>query len=162
MDDMYFLAEPVCRCSGSRWRNAAAGSRTSARITFANGKATLVTSSWTSGLEEAAAAGSHTSFVKQLHDNGQWESLALCVLSDNYGDELGWYFLGRAAEGMALCDAAEVYYKLSSERSEKFVTRCKSIGSGPCTDLHLPQDLEERLRAIRSMRDAGKCVIPAC
>lgn len=129
-------------------------------LDFANGKATLVTPAWTSGLEEAAAAGSHSHLVQQLHDSGQWESLALYVLSDNYGDDLRWYFLGRAAEGMALCDAAEVYYGLSRERSEKLVTRCKSIGSGPCTDLHLPQDLEERFRAIRNMRDAGKCVIP--
>lgn len=119
-----------------------------------------MTPGWTSGLTEAAAAGFHSSLAKQLHDNGQWESLALLVLTDNYGDDLRWYFLGRAAEGMALCDAAETYYSLSKERSGKFVTRCKSIGSGPCGGFSFPEDLEERFQTVQVMRAAGKCLIP--
>lgn len=128
---------------------------------FANGKVRLVTPGWTSGLTEAAAAISHSSLAKQLHDGGQWESLALLVLTDNYGDDLRWYFLGRAAEGMALCDPAVVYYTRSRERSEKFVTRCKSIGSGPCGGFDLPQDLDARFRAIEIMRADGKCLTPS-
>ena len=130
-------------------------------LDFAYGKATLVRPGWASGFAEAFAAGSHSSLAKQLHDSGQWESLASLVLNDNYGDDLRWYFLGRAAEGMAFCDAAEIYYRLSKERSERLATRCWPIGSTACAGLELPEKLAERFRAIRLMRAAGKCLTPS-
>ena len=127
-------------------------------LEFAYGKATLVTPGWASGFAEAVAAGSHTMLAKQYHDDGQWESLASLVLRDNYGDDLRWYFLGRAAEGMGLCDAAEIYYKLSRERSEKLATRCWPIGSKPCAGLRFPHIVEDRFHAIDVMRAAGQCL----
>lgn len=123
-------------------------------LDFANGKAELITPGWTTGFAAAAAAGSNGPLAKQLHDSGQWETLAAVVLNDRYGDDLRWYFLGRAAEGMSLCDAAEHYYRISKERSERFETRCLSIA---CLGFKLPDILEERFKAVEAMRAARKC-----
>ena len=79
------------------------------------------------------------------------------MLNDRYGDNLRWYYLGRAAEGMSLCDTAERYYRISKERSEHFGSRC--LGKG-CAGVKLPEILEERLIAVEAMRSAGKCSAP--
>ncbi|WP_303723053.1 hypothetical protein [Malonomonas rubra] len=126
-------------------------------LDFASGKAELVTPSWTMGLSEAWAAGTHTLQNQKLHASEQWEALARAVLNDNYGDDLRWYFLGRAAEGLGLCDTALNYYGISRERSKKFVTRC--LG-GACS-IDLPEALVDRLNAIEEKRKAGKCISPS-
>ena len=124
-------------------------------LDFARGKAELTKPGWTTGLAEAGAAVDHTRLTKELHEKRQWESLARIVLNDNYGDNLRWYYLGRAAEGMGLCDAALHYYGISEERSETFVTRC--LG-GVCAGINLPEALEARMIAIEANRTSGKCV----
>jgi hypothetical protein len=126
-------------------------------LEFANGKAELITPGWTTGIAAAVAAESNGPLTKQLHDNGQWKTLAAVVLKDNYGDNLRWYYLGRAAEGMGLCDTAEHYYRISKERSERFETRCLSI---VCRGFKFPEILEERLNAVGAMRSTGKCSVP--
>jgi hypothetical protein len=82
--------------------------------------------------------------------------LATVVLKDNYGDALRWYYLGRAAEGMALCDTAEIYYRVSRERSENLWTRCWSYA---CTGLNVKELLDERSAAIATLRAEGKCQV---
>jgi len=122
-------------------------------LDFAHGQATLVEPRVFEGADPALSAINHTRIAKQLHDDGQWVSLALLVFNDNYGDDVRWYFLGRAAEGMALCDAAETYYAQSRKRSELFWL------GGVRAGLQFPQILDERLAAIQVMRSGGQCVI---
>jgi hypothetical protein len=126
-------------------------------LEFANGKAQLIVPGWTSGFDAAAAAGKDTGLTKKLHDTGQWELLARIVLNDKYGDNLRWYYLGRAAEGMGLCDAAILYYGISKERSKDFVTRCFSVA---CAGITLPEALGDRSVAVEEKRAAGKCTAP--
>jgi len=126
-------------------------------LDFANGKAEMITPGVTTGFAAAWAAASNGQLTKGLHDTGRWESLATVVLEDKFGDNLGWYYLGRAAEGMGLCDTAEHYYMISGERSESFWTRCFSTA---CYGIKLPEVLEERLTAIEAMRSMGKCSAP--
>jgi hypothetical protein len=125
-------------------------------LDFARGKAELITPGVVTGLSEAMAAGGNSQLTKALHDAGQWEALATVVLKDNYGDDLRWYFLGRAAEGMALCDAAEHYYRISLERSESFWTRCLGFA---CAGFKVKELLAERAAAVAAMRSAGKCAV---
>jgi hypothetical protein len=122
---------------------------------FAKGQAELIIPGWTTGFAAAAAAGENTQLTKDLYESGQWEALARVVLNDKYGDDLRWYYLGRAAEGMALCDAAFHYYGISRERSESFTTRCLSIA---CAGIKLPEALDDRFLAIEAKRAAGKCI----
>ena len=123
-------------------------------LDFAAGNAELVTPGIVTGFSAAMSAGSNAALAKYLHDSGQWEALATQVLKDEYGDDLRWYFLGRAAEGLGLCDAAERYYRTSRERSTSFWTRCLSIA---CLGFKLPKILDERVAAVEAMRAAGQC-----
>jgi Zn-dependent protease with chaperone function len=47
---------------------------------------------------------------KRLYDRGAWRDLAVAVTRVSYGNDLAWYLLGAAAQGMGLDDAAKVYY----------------------------------------------------
>ena len=38
--------------------------------------------------------------MKQLLETDQWSDLAVRVLAIGYKDNLAWYYLGRAAEGL--------------------------------------------------------------
>jgi len=126
-------------------------------LDFANGKAELVTPGWVTGIGAASAAGTAGKLTKYLHDSEQWEALAREILRNKYGDNLGWYYLGRAAEGMGLCDAAVLYYAISRERSETRVTRCLGMA---CFGVRFPDVLKDRLLAVETMRAAGKCSTP--
>jgi hypothetical protein len=126
-------------------------------LDFSLGKAALITPGWTTGYAAAMAAGTNGKLTKKLHDSGQWQALARVVLHDQYGDDLRWYYLGRAAEAMALCDTAARYYRISLERSEKFSTRCLGIA---CHGFKLPEWVEVRLTAVEALRAAGKCSEP--
>jgi hypothetical protein len=123
-------------------------------LDFANGKIELIVPGWTTGYTAAWDAGSNSRLTKDLHDNEQWETLARVILNDNYGDNLRWYYLGRAAEGMGLCDTALHYYSISKERSESFITSC--LGAA-CAGVDLPVALENRLIIIEDKRATGKC-----
>lgn len=124
---------------------------------FANGKAKLIKPGWASGFSEAVASGSNSALIKNLYGNGQWDSLARLIISIGYGDNLGWYYLGRAAEGLALCDAALIYYGISRERTQHFSTRCL----GPaCYGVKFPDELDRRMFAVETMRATGQCATP--
>jgi hypothetical protein len=121
---------------------------------FAAGNAKLVTPGIVTGYSAAINAGMSGQLVKYLHDSAQWEALARQVLKDGYGDDLRWYFLGRAAEGLGLCEAAERYYRISQERTASFWTRCLGIA---CLGFEPAQLLDERMVAVEAMRSAGEC-----
>jgi hypothetical protein len=124
-------------------------------LEFAAGNAKLVTPGIVTGYSAAINAGMNGPLAKYLHDSAQWEALATQVLKDGYGDDLRWYFLGRAAEGLGLCVAAERYYRTSQERTASFWTRCLGIA---CVGFKPDQLLEERMAAVEAMRAAGKCL----
>lgn len=123
-------------------------------LDFARGKAELITPGVVTGFSAAWAAAESGALTKSLHDTAQWETLATVVLQDNFGDNLRWYYLGRAAEGMGLCDAAEHYYQISKERSGSFWTRCLSIA---CHGFKVEELLAQRFAVLEVMRSVGKC-----
>lgn len=126
-------------------------------LDFARGQAELITPGAVTGFSAAWAAGGNGPLTKTLHDTGQWETLAAVVLKDNFGDNLRWYYLGRAAEGMGLCDAAEAYYLISKELSKSFWTRCLGLA---CFGLEVEEILPGRMAAVAAMRSAGNCTEP--
>lgn len=48
-----------------------------------------------------------------LYGTGQWQSLASLVMRTGYGNDLTWYYLGRAAEALGYLPAAQRYYSTS-------------------------------------------------
>lgn len=84
-----------------------------------------------------------------------WAELSKIVIQSDAGDDIGYYYLGRAAEGLGHPDAAREYYRLSIDASlsQKFPTQCTLVRGasylGPqCHGLILPRDARSRLAAL--------------
>lgn len=51
----------------------------------------------------------------RLHDQGAWRDLAIAVMTARYGNDLTYYLLGRAAQGLGLAAAAHTYFIRAQE-----------------------------------------------
>jgi tetratricopeptide (TPR) repeat protein len=91
---------------------------------FYEGKASLIIPGLISGTAEAFDYGAKVKERKELYDQKAWEALALSTLKTNYGDNIAWFYLGRAAEGLGYHNAALTYYEKSIELSNSALTRC--------------------------------------
>lgn len=80
--------------------------------------------------------------LKILHDEGRWRQLALETQKIGYSDNLSWYYLGRAAEGLHANNAAKTYYNISIENTNSGL-RCRK-----CNGLNFPQDTSIRLSGL--------------
>jgi len=58
---------------------------------------------------------SQKSAWKRLYDQGAWRDLAVAVTRARYGNDLAYYLLGAAAQGLSLPDAAKAYYTRARE-----------------------------------------------
>lgn len=59
----------------------------------------------------AGSWGASRATASEYHERGDWRSLALLVASIGYEDDLSWYYLGRATEGLGAPAAAAEYYR---------------------------------------------------
>jgi hypothetical protein len=73
--------------------------------------------------------------AKALYDAGAWNELAFDVLKIGYADDLSYYYLARAAEGLGYSRAAENYYRLSRGATLK----CAEM-YGDCYGFVFPRD----------------------
>jgi hypothetical protein len=87
-----------------------------------------------------------------LHDLEKWRELADEVIRLGYLNDLAYYYLGRAAEGLRHYDAALKYYRASAGVNKApgltGAGRCNSRGQGACNGLNLPADLQPRIVAV--------------
>ena len=120
---------------------------------FHAGKSELVIPSLVSGYSEAAIAGTSRSKQETLYNQGDWHSLALITIEINYGDNLAWFFLGRAAEGLGYYDAALVYYGKSKKLSQNYMTRCIPPA---CVGFNVPDIVEKRIRNTQEAKNSIK------
>src|SRR5215467_7811602 len=72
---------------------------------------------------------------KGLYDTRAWSELAVDVLKIGYGDDLSYYYLGKAAEGLGYDRAAEIYFRFSRDAALK----CSDI-YGDCYGFVFPRD----------------------
>ena len=84
--------------------------------------------------------------LKVLHDTGHWKQLALETQGIGFGNDLTWYYLGRAAEELNAIEAAEIYYKISIENTNS-KHRCKKR---LCNGHQFPHDTSKRLSHLKS------------
>src|SRR5262249_54873648 len=75
---------------------------------FKNGEARLGCQ-----LHCAITWGLYRDRAKALYNARAWNDLALNVLRIGYADDLSYFYLGKAAEGLGHYRAAENYYRLS-------------------------------------------------
>src|SRR3989454_4725790 len=78
--------------------------------------------------------------MKQLLETDQWSDLAVRVLAIGYKDNLAWYYLGRAAEGLGHVEAARTYY-LKGQASPM---KCDALFNY-CEGVVFPQAFHSRL-----------------
>jgi hypothetical protein len=116
--------------------------------TFEAGQITLdcqinCSGSWGGGLQN----------LGQLDAQGDWHDLAIQVMKIGYENDLAYYYLGHAAEGLGYYDAALQYYRISGAASTGSDPRLKCAGGGfsnLCNNVSLPNDLYARMQTVQN------------
>jgi predicted Zn-dependent protease len=80
--------------------------------------------------------------LKTLDARGDWEGLAREVLDIGFSQDIAWYYLGRAAEGQGLRQAALRYYQQAANLARHKETHCKGLFTDVCNGVHLPEQAE--------------------
>jgi len=81
--------------------------------------------------------------LQRLHQNRQWEELARAVLAIGQAEDLAWYYLGAAAEGLGRPLAARRYYQLASQLA-RHEGLCATTPER-CDGVRLPEAAEKAL-----------------
>ena len=85
----------------------------------------------------------------------RWEDVADVVLRAGYEQDLTWFYLGLAAEGVGQPQAARTYYDNAVRRSLYGSGQsCRATGMGHCDGIRLPEDAQ-KLHAGIAARGRG-------
>lgn len=113
---------------------------------LASGSIRLIRPGMFKGYGAAAKAARLFPKLAILYEEGLWIRLVETVLEHNFGDNLSYYYLGRAAYEMGYYDAAIKYLNQSIEESKRPLTgKCIS-----CNGVKLPAESELLKAKIRS------------
>src|SRR5205823_2094983 len=94
---------------------------------------------------EAWRANRATALV--LNETHHWTELAGLVMETGYTDDLTYFYLGRAAEGLGYRDAARTYYQVSARLSAAGLA-CIKENPDFCNGQRLPTAAEARLAEL--------------
>jgi hypothetical protein len=72
-----------------------------------------------------------------MNEARQWRDLAVLVMQIGYTNDLTYYYLGRAAEGLGFRDAAKTYYQISGRLTSAGIT-CTADGAEYCNGQVFP------------------------
>lgn len=92
--------------------------------------------------------GNRKDKLKSLHDGRAWELLARQVLETGYSQDIAWFYLGAAAEGLGLTAPARRYYQQAASLARHAGTHCKGSFIDLCNGIALPAQAEERLARL--------------
>src|SRR5207237_1704654 len=82
-----------------------------------------------------------------LNETRRWTELAALVMQTGYTDDLTYFYLGRAAEGLGYRDAARTYYQVSARLSAAGLA-CIKENPDFCNGQRLPAAAEARLAEL--------------
>jgi hypothetical protein len=82
-----------------------------------------------------------------LNETRRWRELAILVMQTGYTDDLTYFYLGRAAEGLGYREAAKTYYQISARFSAAGLT-CIKENPDLCNGQRLPAAAEARLAEL--------------
>lgn len=102
----------------------------------------------TCGLGCSGTMGSNRRKLKSAADDQLWLEVAARVLHIGYENDLAYFYLGRAAEGVGSLEVATTYYKLAIEKKSQG-RACKSSIFNNCDGFDFPRDALERLTYVR-------------
>lgn len=83
---------------------------------------------------------------------GEWRELADLVQRKGINNDLNWYYLGRAAEGLGEFDLARQYYQRSIDRSgsDKASHHCQGVVISLCDGFEFPDVTLARLAQLQA------------
>lgn len=112
------------------------------------------------GTIEAAEWVLYRDFAYENLAAGQWRELADIIQRKGINNDLNWYYLGRAAEGMGEMDLARQYYLRSIDRSgsDKASHRCQGTVISLCDGFEFPDVAQARLS---QMQAAAPATVPS-
>jgi hypothetical protein len=94
---------------------------------------------------EAWRANRATALV--LNETRQWRELAVLVMQVGYTNDLTYYYLGRAAEGLGFWDAAKRYYQISVRLTSAGIA-CSAEGAEYCNGQVFPAAAQAELAEL--------------
>jgi hypothetical protein len=95
--------------------------------------------------------------LRGLYDAAAWRELAKGVIRLNYRQDLGYFYLGRAAEGLGLRSAALGYYRAATALATgpDASARC-SATAARCDGLSLLTESLLRIQAVSAPRGSAR------
>jgi Trypsin-like peptidase domain len=108
------------------------------------------------GTLEAAEWTLNRDTAYNLLGAGRWRELADLIQRKGINNDLNWYYLGRAAEGLGEIELARAYYQRSIERtrSDKYSQRCQGKVISMCDGFDFPDVAQTRLGALKAASPA--------
>ncbi|WP_160816595.1 retropepsin-like aspartic protease [Nitrosomonas oligotropha] len=94
--------------------------------------------------------GASLSDMHQLYLQQRWHELSRKIIEIGFNQDIAYYYLGRAAEGLGKTKSAEVYYLLSQS-----APRCILNG---CNGLSFPDVINDRLANIKKYSSAPEVI----
>jgi hypothetical protein len=82
-----------------------------------------------------------------MNETRRWQELAVLVMQTGYTDDLTYFYLGRAAEGLGYPEAAKTYYQISARFSAAGLA-CIKENPDFCNGQRLPAAAEARLAEL--------------
>jgi hypothetical protein len=82
--------------------------------------------------------------LRGLHEQGVWQELTVEVARIGYTSDLGYFYLGRAAEARGRPQAAAVYYRLALATPSK----CDGMVFDSCDGIRFPADAQAALARV--------------
>ena len=83
----------------------------------------------------------------ELYRQREWENLAREVMDVGYVQDISWYYLGAAAEGLGLPHARQ-YYRQAESLAGNRETHCKGALADLCNGVDLPRQAREALARL--------------
>ena len=90
-----------------------------------------------------------------LYRAGQWQNLAAATIRIGYGNDLAYFFLGTAAEGMGYADGALRYYRYSATLGADGMPlhHCRESAGG-CGGIDLQTLLSQKIAGLSQQNSA--------
>jgi hypothetical protein len=108
------ISSSVCGCASSGIKTTTGELAPEVLPAFESGEARL-----TCGAACSGTWGATRRRAKSLHEAALWKDLAIEVSKVGFDEDLTYFYLGRAAEGLRRVDAARTYYRLALASGRK-------------------------------------------
>lgn len=89
--------------------------------------------------------------ASQLYTQQNWQPLAEDVLKVGVSEDIAWFWLGAAAQGLKHYDAANHYYRIAGSiaaNAPQGTLRCIDSSARTCYGINLLQEIPRRLAAL--------------